>query len=123
MNGQITEATKVVPNILLLIKLILQISRNFILPGPGACEEDITRTHPEIKSWVWESTPLMINGVLYISMTSSQAAAIDASTGKLNGFMIRDLENGTPSNNGFVHRRSLLKSGSDERILRNRTVT
>jgi len=31
---------------------------------------------------VWESTPLMIGGVLYISTSLSQVAAIDAATGK-----------------------------------------
>lgn len=82
-------------------------------------EEDITKTHPEIKSWVWESTPLMINGVLYISTSLSQAAAIDAETGKTK--WVYDPEtwkNGTPSNNGFVHRGvAYWKSGDDERIL------
>lgn len=82
-------------------------------------EEDITRTHPEIKSWVWESTPLMINGVLYISTSLSQAAAIDASTGKTKWvYDPGTWKNGTPSNNGFVHRGvAYWKSGSDERIL------
>lgn len=82
-------------------------------------EEDITRDHPEIKSWVWESTPLMIKGVLYISTSLSQAAAIDAATGKTK--WVYDPEtwkNGTPSNNGFVHRGvAYWESGDDERIL------
>ncbi|WP_316743091.1 pyrroloquinoline quinone-dependent dehydrogenase [Pedobacter antarcticus] len=82
-------------------------------------EEDITRTHPEIKSWVWESTPLMIEGVLYISTSLSQVAAIDAATGKTK--WVYDPEtwkNGTPSNNGFVHRGvAYWKDGKDERIL------
>jgi quinoprotein glucose dehydrogenase len=82
-------------------------------------EEDITNTHPKFKSWVWESTPLMIEGVLYISTSLSQVAAIDASTGKTK--WVYDPEtwkNGTPSNNGFVHRGvAYWKDGSDERIL------
>lgn len=82
-------------------------------------EENITRTHPEIKSWVWESTPLMVEGVLYISTSLSQVAAIDAATGKTK--WVYDPEtwkNGTPSNNGFVHRGvAYWKDGRDERIL------
>ncbi|WP_205940832.1 pyrroloquinoline quinone-dependent dehydrogenase [Pedobacter paludis] len=82
-------------------------------------EEEITKAHPEIKSWVWESTPLMIGGVLYISTSLSQVAAIDAASGKTK--WVYDPEtwkNGTPSNNGFVHRGvAYWKDGQDERIL------
>ena len=54
---------------------------------------------------MWESTPLMVSGILYISTSLSQVAALDAATGKTR--WIYDPEtwkNGTPSNNGFVHR-------------------
>ena len=47
----------------------------------------------------------MVNGVLYVSTSLSQVAAIDAATG--NTRWVYDPEtwkNGTPSNNGFVHR-------------------
>lgn len=82
-------------------------------------EEEITRNHPEIKSWVWESTPLMIDGTLYISTSLSQVAAIDAATGKTKWVYDPDTwKNGTPSNNGFVHRGvAYWKGGKEERIL------
>src|SRR5204863_10108257 len=72
-----------------------------------------------LKTWVWESTPLMVGGVLYVSTSLSQVAAIDAATGKTR--WIYDPEtwkNGTPSNNGFVHRGvAYWADGDDQRIL------
>jgi len=69
-----------------------------------SAEEEVAKAN-HLKTWVWESTPLMVDGVLYISTSLSQVAAIDAATGKTQ--WIYDPEtwkNGTPSNNGFVHR-------------------
>jgi quinoprotein glucose dehydrogenase len=84
-----------------------------------SAEEEITKTNPDLKTWVWESTPLMVNGVLYVSTSLSQVAAIDASTGKTR--WVYDPETwkkGTPSNNGFVHRGvSYWADGDDQRIL------
>ena len=72
-----------------------------------------------LKTWVWESTPLMVDGVLYVSTSLSQVAAIDAATGKTR--WVYDPEtwkNGTPSNNGFVHRGvAYWADGDDQRIL------
>jgi hypothetical protein len=68
-------------------------------------EEAITKANPDLKTWMWESTPLMVGGVLYVSTSMSQVAAIDAATGKTR--WVYDPETwkgGTPSNNGFVHR-------------------
>jgi len=48
---------------------------------------------------------MMVGGVLYVSTSLSQVAVIDAATGKTR--WVYDPEtwkNGTPSNNGFVHR-------------------
>ena len=84
-----------------------------------SAEEEITKANPDVKTWVWESTPLMVNGVLYVSTSLSQVAAIDASTGETR--WVYDPEtwkNGTPSNNGFVHRGvSYWADGDDQRIL------
>src|SRR5688572_14420769 len=30
-------------------------------------EENLTKSNPNLKTWVWESTPLMVDGVLYVS--------------------------------------------------------
>jgi len=69
-----------------------------------SAEEEVAKSN-QLKTWVWEATPLMVEGVLYISTSLSQVAAIDAATGKTQ--WIYDPEtwtNGTPFNNGFVHR-------------------
>jgi quinoprotein glucose dehydrogenase len=82
-------------------------------------EEQVTKEHPEIKTWAWEATPLMVGGVLYVSTSLSQVAAVDAATGKT--FWVYEPEtwkNGPPSNNGFVHRGvSYWANGNDRRIL------
>ena len=61
----------------------------------------------------------MVGGVLYVSTSLSQVAAIDAATGKTK--WVYDPEtwkSGTPSNNGFVHRGvAYWADGNDQRIL------
>jgi quinoprotein glucose dehydrogenase len=53
----------------------------------------------------YEATPLMIGGVLYISTSLSQVAAIDAATGKtIWVYNPKSYETGQPTNLGFVHR-------------------
>jgi quinoprotein glucose dehydrogenase len=83
-----------------------------------SAEEEVTKAN-HLKSWVWESTPLMVGGVLYVSTSLSQVAALDAATGK--ALWIYDPEtwkNGVPSNNGFVHRGvAYWADGKDRRIL------
>lgn len=84
-----------------------------------SAEADVVRANPSLSTWVWEATPLMADGVLYVSTSLSQVAAIDAATGKTR--WVYDPEtwkNGTPSNNGFVHRGvTYWASGGDRRIL------
>lgn len=83
-----------------------------------SAEEEVAKAN-HLKTWVWESTPLMVDGVLYLSTSLSQVAAIDAETGKTR--WVYDPEtwkNGTPSNNGFVHRGvAYWADGNDRRIL------
>ena len=82
-------------------------------------DEEVVKANPQLKTWTWESTPLMVGGVLYVSTSLSQVAAIDAATGKTR--WVYDPEtwkNGTPSNNGFVHRGvAYWADGHDQRIL------
>lgn len=82
-------------------------------------DEAITKANPKLKTWVWESSPLMVDGVLYVSTSMSQVAAIDAATGKAR--WVYDPEtwkNGIPSNNGFVHRGvDYWADGDDQRVL------
>jgi glucose dehydrogenase len=44
-------------------------------------EEEVAKAN-HLKAWAWEATPLMVGGVLYVSTSLSQVAAIDAATGK-----------------------------------------
>jgi glucose dehydrogenase len=53
----------------------------------------------------YEATPLMIGGVLYISTSLSQVAAINAATGKtIWVYDPKSYETGQPTNLGFLHR-------------------
>src|SRR5215472_515529 len=83
-----------------------------------SAEEDVAKAN-HLKTWAWEATPLMVGGVLYVTTSLSQVAAIDAATGKTR--WVYDPEtwkNGTPSNNGFVHRGvAYWEDGDDQRIL------
>ena len=82
-------------------------------------EADVVKANPELRTWAWESTPLMVDGVLYVSTSLSQVAALDAATGTTK--WVYDPEtwkNGTPSNNGFVHRGvAYWADGNDQRII------
>jgi quinoprotein glucose dehydrogenase len=52
-----------------------------------------------------EATPIMIGGVLYISTSLSQVAAIDAATGKtIWVYDPKSYDGGQPTNLGFLHR-------------------
>jgi quinoprotein glucose dehydrogenase len=81
-------------------------------------ETKITSKDPKLKTWVWESTPVMADGILYISTSMSQVAAIDAINGQtIWTYDPETWKNGLPSNNGFVHRGiTYWAEGSDKRI-------
>jgi glucose dehydrogenase len=83
-----------------------------------SAEEEVAKAN-HLKTWAWEATPLMVRGVLYVATSLSQVAALDAATGKT--LWVYDPEtwkNGTPSNNGFVHRGvAYWADGDDRRIL------
>jgi quinoprotein glucose dehydrogenase len=68
-----------------------------------------------------ESTPLMVGGVLYTSTSLSQVAAIDAVTGETKWVFdpkIYDNGLGMPANLGWLHRGvAYWKNGEDERII------
>jgi glucose dehydrogenase len=84
-----------------------------------SAEADVVKSNLALRTWAWESTSLMVDGVLYVSTSLSQVAALDAATGKTK--WVYDPEtwkNGTPSNNGFVHRGGAYwADGNDQRIL------
>jgi len=70
-------------------------------------------------SWLNESTPLMVNGVLYTSTSLSQVAAIDAATGRTKWvFDPGAWKLGMPTNNGWLNRGvAYWREGEDERII------
>ncbi len=71
-----------------------------------------------LSTFGFAATPIMINGVLYISTSLSQVAAIEAQTGKT--IWVYDPESykaGRPANLGFVHRGvAYWTDGKQERI-------
>jgi len=68
-------------------------------------DRELMVSRPEIRTWVNEATPLMVGGILYVSTSASQVAAIDARTGRTQ--WVHDPKiwiHGTPANFGYVHR-------------------
>jgi quinoprotein glucose dehydrogenase len=68
-------------------------------------DEDLMASQPGIRTWLNQATPLMIDGVLYVSTSVSQVAAIDAVSGRT--LWVHDPRiwvHGTPANFGYVHR-------------------
>ncbi len=84
-----------------------------------SAEEELTKANPQLKTWAWEATPLMVGGVLYVSTSLSQVAAIDAATGKTKWVYDPESWKGTtPPNHGFVHRGvAYWADGADRRVL------
>ena len=68
-------------------------------------DRELMASQPGIQTWANEATPLMVGGVLYVSTSASQVAAIDARTGRT--LWVHDPKiwvHGTPANFGYVHR-------------------
>lgn len=82
-------------------------------------DEAISRANPNLKTWTWESTPLVVGGAMYISTSMSQIVALDAASGVVKWtYDPETWKNGTPSNNGFVQRGvAYWADGNDERVL------
>jgi quinoprotein glucose dehydrogenase len=74
---------------------------------------------PPLETYLNEGTPIMVEGVLYVSTSLSQIAAIDAATGRT--LWLHDPQvyaAGTPANFGWVHRGvAYWSDGQDRRIL------
>lgn len=85
------------------------------IPLPG---NQISADNPELRTWVNQSTPLAIDGVLYSSSPLGIVTALDGTTGKTlwtwdgGGWV-----DGTPPNLGFISRGvSYWSDGKDKRL-------
>lgn len=68
-------------------------------------DQEILKARPELRTGFYQTTPLMVGGVLYASTALSQVAAIHPATGKtIWTYDPKAYEAGTPPNEGFVHR-------------------
>ena len=82
-------------------------------------DHEVMARVPHLETFANEATPLMIRGVLYVSTSLSQVAAIDAATGQT--LWVHDPRvwtEGTPVNLGWVHRGvAYWTDGREERLL------
>ena len=68
-----------------------------------SADRELMASRPEMRTWANEATPVMVGGVLYVSTSASQVAAIDARTGRT--LWVHDPKiwiHGTPANFGYV---------------------
>lgn len=84
------------------------------LPG-----NDIPRDNPELRTWVNESTPLAVDGILYATSPLNIVSAIDGATGEtLWTYDPKAYADGTPPNLGFISRGvAYWADGADKRVL------
>lgn len=82
-------------------------------------DNKIWQDNAELRTWVNQSTPLAIDGVLYSSSPMSMVSAIDGKTGRtLWTYDPKAYVEGTPPNLGFISRGlSYWADGEDKRIL------
>lgn len=75
--------------------------------------------NPELRTWVNESTPIAVDGVLYTSTPMSLVSAIDGATGKtLWTYDPKAYQDGTPPNLGFINRGiTYWEDGADKRLV------
>ena len=68
-------------------------------------DEAVQKKEPDLHPWLFEATPLMMHGRLYVSTSLGQVAAIDAGTGRtIWSYDPESYRNGYPPLYGFVHR-------------------
>lgn len=82
-------------------------------------DNKVWQDNAELRTWVNQSTPLAIDGVLYSSSPMSMVSALDGKTGKtLWTYDPKAYVEGTPPNLGFISRGlSYWADGEDKRIL------
>ncbi len=82
-------------------------------------DADILEANPDVRPGEFQATPLMVDGVLYLSTALSQIAAVDARTGET--IWVRDTgawQDGPATSKGFLSRGvAYWEDGADRRIL------
>ncbi len=84
----------------------------------GSPETARIKENRRLGSFAYESTPLLIDGVLYVSSSHSDVIAVDPVTGKqIWAYDTGSWKAGRPTNLGFVHRGvAYWADGDDKRI-------
>lgn len=79
----------------------------------------IAADNAELRTWVNESTPIAVDGVLYTTTPMSLVSAIDGATGKtLWTYDPKAYQDGTPPNLGFINRGlTYWEEGADKRLI------
>jgi len=78
----------------------MKIAWRWQMPG-----NKLAASNPDLRTWVNETTPLAIDGILYTSSPLSIASAVDGSTGKtIWTYDPKAYEDGAPANLGFISR-------------------
>jgi quinoprotein glucose dehydrogenase len=82
-------------------------------------DNKVWQDNAELRTWVNQSTPLAIDGILYSSSPMAMVSAIDGTTGKtLWTYDPKAYVEGTPPNLGFISRGlAYWADGEDKRIL------
>lgn len=82
-------------------------------------DNNLAAGNPDLRTWVNESTPLAVNGVLYAVSPMSTVSAIDGSSGTtLWTYDPKAYEDGSPPNLGFLNRGvTYWEDGDDKRII------
>jgi len=81
-------------------------------------DDALAATNRALTPFLNEETPIVVNGVMYVTTSMASAAAIDPITGEtLWNFDSESYKAGRPTNLGFVHRGATYwKDGDDERV-------
>lgn len=92
----------------------MKIAWRFSMP-----DNQIPVDNPELRTWVNETTPIAVDGIVYTSSPMTMASAIDGATGKtLWTYDPKAYTEGTPPNLGFISRGiTYWADGDDKRII------
>lgn len=92
----------------------MQVAWVWDMPG-----NEIAENNPDLRTWVNETTPLAIDGILYTTSPLSIVSAVDGSTGKtIWTYDPKAYLDGTPPNLGFINRGlTYWEDGNKKRLL------